>query len=122
VSVNAVADRSIIATTKQNAFACRLVERARLDIPQSRVFGLERLGPQKKRAVLEEMARRNPHAEIHFFEDRIATLEKLTDLQRTHLHLVDWGYNLESHRERARQNQNMDLLTPQTFAALVQGH
>jgi phosphoglycolate phosphatase-like HAD superfamily hydrolase len=120
-SVNAVADRAIIATTKQNAFACRLVERAGLQVPLPRVYGLERLGPRKKRTVLEELERRNPHAVVHFFEDRIATLEKLTDLPRTKLHLVDWGYNLEQHRERARASEHMDLLSPESFAALIQG-
>jgi hypothetical protein len=118
--VNGVADRAIIATTKQNEFACKLVERAGLRVPLTRVYGLERLGPQKKRFVLDELLRRNPNGEVHFFEDRIRTLQKLHDLPRTHLHLVDWGYNLAGDRDQAEESEFMDLLTPATFAALLE--
>ena len=66
--VNGVVDRAIIATTKQNEFACKLVTRAGLKVLLPRVYGLERLGPQKKRNVLEELLRRNPTAQVHFFK------------------------------------------------------
>lgn len=118
--VNGVADRAIIATTKQNEFACKLVTRAGLKVPLPRVYGLERLGPQKKRNVLEELLRRNPTAQVHFFEDRIRTLQKLHDLPRLHLHLVDWGYNLPAERATADASTDMDLLTPESFAALLE--
>ena len=40
-----------------------------------------------------------------FFEDRIRTLQKLHDLPRLHLHLVDWGYNLPRARRHRRQHR-----------------
>lgn len=119
--VNRVADRAVIATTKQHESACRLVTRAGLEIPLARVYGMERLGPQKKRNVLEAVLERNPQAQVHFFEDRIATLHKMTDLPRLELHLVDWGYNLPEERAQAAGHARMDLLSADEFAAMLQG-
>ncbi|MEM7408548.1 MAG: hypothetical protein AAF458_24905 [Pseudomonadota bacterium] len=119
--VNAVASRSIIATTKQHSSACKLVTRAGLDVPLPRVYGLERLGPQKKRNVLEALIERNPEGTVHFFEDRLATLRKLTDLPRLELHLVDWGYNLPEERAQAAASADMDLLDADAFAAMLYG-
>lgn len=118
--VNHVADRAVIATTKQHESACRLVTRAGLEIPLARVYGMERLGPRKKRNIVEAVLERNPQARVHFFEDRIATLDKMTDLPRLELHLVDWGYNLSEERARAAGHARMDLLNADQFAALLQ--
>lgn len=118
--VNRVADRAVIATTKQHEFACRLVTHAGLQIPLPRVYGMERLGPQKKRNVLEAVLERNPQAQVHFFEDRIATLNKMTDLPRLALHLVDWGYNLPQERAAAAASAHMDLLDAEQFASMLQ--
>ena len=118
--VNHVADRAVIATTKQHEPACRLVTRAGLKIPLARVYGMERLGPQKKRNILEAALARNPNAEVHFFEDRIATLNKMTDLPRLKLHLVDWGYNLPAERAEAAAHARMDILSADEFASMLQ--
>ena len=119
--VNRVADRAVIATTKQHEFACRLVTHAGLNIPLPRVYGMERLGPKKKRNILEAVLERNPDAQVHFFEDRIATLNKMVDLDRLELHLVDWGYNLPAERDQAAASARMDLLNPDQFASMLQG-
>lgn len=118
-AVNAVAERAIIITTKQYRFAVELVSRAGIQIAPERVYGLEQLGKQGKRGVLEAFMAHNPGAQMHFFEDRLATLKKLVQIENLHLHLVDWGYNTEAERAQASESAHMDLLSVSDFDQLL---
>lgn len=119
-AVNIVADRAVIITTKQDRFAKELVARAGIRIAPERVYGLDRLGRDGKRGVLAAFRAANPGATIHFFEDRVATLEKLVQVEGLQLHLVDWGYNTEEQRARASASEHMDLLDRAALAALLE--
>jgi hypothetical protein len=40
---------------------------------------------------------------------------KIKDLNAWQLYLVDWGYNTEEERKRAKENPRIKLLTLKTF-------
>ncbi len=72
---------------------------------------------------------------IHFVEDRYQTLRKIqltlaSELgqekkgykllrSQLRLYLVDWGYNTAAERKAATEDPQITLLTPETFASLV---
>lgn len=119
-AINHVADRAIIITTKQYRFAVELVKRAGINIGPDRVYGLEKLGTRGKRSVLEDLLSANPGAHAHFFEDRLATLNKMLDMEAVSRYLVDWGYNTQSEREEGAANPAIQLLTVSDFQALLE--
>ena len=54
-----------------------------------------------------------------FLEDRFPTLDRLRDLERTRLYLVDWGYSTPAERERARHDADIEVLDGAGFASLL---
>ncbi|NKC16253.1 MAG: HAD family hydrolase [Gammaproteobacteria bacterium] len=118
-AINHVSAASVIITTKQHRFALELVERAGIDIAPDCVFGLERLGQNGKRDILEGLIEANPGAPVHFFEDRLKTLERMVDLAGTRLYLAGWGYNTAAEREAGARMDAVQLLSLETFARLL---
>ena len=121
-AINRVAARAVIITTKQHRFALELVARAGINIAPDCVFGLERLGNGGKKSVLEDLLAANPQAEVHFFEDRLKTLERVVDLARTRLYLVDWGYNTPDERAEGEAMSAVQLISLSGFAELLEQH
>jgi phosphoglycolate phosphatase-like HAD superfamily hydrolase len=117
--VNQVAADAVIITTKQHRFALELVARAGINIEPDCVFGLERHGKGGKRSVLQDLREANPQGAIHFFEDRLLTLEKMVDLENTRLYLVDWGYNTPDERAQGRDAASIELIDMAAFGRVV---
>jgi phosphoglycolate phosphatase-like HAD superfamily hydrolase len=120
-AVNLVAERAVIITTKQYRFAVELVKLAGINISADRVYGLEKL-TNGKRGVLEDFLTANQGATAHFFEDRLATLNKMTDMPTLQRYLVDWGYNTPGERDAARDDKRIDVLDDAAFRSLLEGH
>jgi len=118
-AINALAAPCCIITTKEDRFTRVLVERAGLDVPAERVYALESFESRGKGSVLQDLAREHPGARLHFFEDRLATLERVHGLPGVDLYLVDWGYNTAPERERARADPRIRLLDVDGFTALL---
>lgn len=120
-AVNALEAPRCIITTKEARFTRTLVEHAGLDVPADRIYPLEAFESDGKGSVLEALAHEYPKARIHFFEDRFRTLDGLRHLPRTHLYLVDWGYNTGPERERAAADPDIELLDMAGFEAVLAG-
>ena len=118
-AVNALRARRVVVTAKPERFTRHLVRKAALDIADDRIFGLESFQAGSKRDVLEKLQAEQPATTIHFFEDRLATLEPLTEMGDVHLYLVDWGYNTDGQRAEAAANAAITLLSPGEFQALL---
>lgn len=120
-AVNALPGPRCIITTKEDRFTRLLVERAGIEVDADRIYALEAFEGRGKRSVLEAIAAEYPGARLHFFEDRLVTLDKMRDLAGTSLYLVDWGYNTPAERERARTDEDITLLDRAGFEAVLAG-
>jgi phosphoglycolate phosphatase-like HAD superfamily hydrolase len=83
-----------IVTTKQERFVKMILRAYRIDLHEDRIFGLDR--QMSKAEVLKKLLSRHPKQTIHFFEDRIQTLQKIQlepELKGVQLHFALWGYN-----------------------------
>ncbi len=92
-----------IVTTKQERFVEKILEANQIELP-SDIYGLDRR--ISKSAVLTELIYMHPKEKICFIEDRLATLLKVRsneDLSEVELQFVDWGYNTEQDREKAKE-------------------
>jgi len=91
-----------IVTTKQERFVKQILNAHNLDLPDSRIFGLDR--NMGKPAVLRHLQTAHPGHDIVFVEDRLPTLVNVLetpDLSRVQLILALWGYNTEADKEQA---------------------
>ena len=120
-AVNAMSALRCVITTKEDRFTRLLVERAGLDVPPERIYALEAFEGAGKRSVLESLAEEFPEAKLHFFEDRYSTLDRIRDLGRTDLYLVDWGYNTPAERERAGADSRIEVLDRVGFETVLAG-
>lgn len=118
-AINALPAPRCIITTKEERFARALIERAGLEVEPERIYGLEAFENRGKRSVLEALAAEFPGATLHFFEDRLATLERMVDLPRTALYLVDWGYNTAAERARAADAPQVTVLDRTNFERVL---
>ena len=118
-AINAMSAPRCIITTKEDRFTRVLVERAGLQVDSERIYALESFEKGGKRSVLASLAEEFPHAQLHFFEDRFVTLDKIRDMEALKLYLVDWGYNTEKERARAADDTQIKVLNPNTFEALL---
>lgn len=107
-----------IVTTKQERFTDALLrDKANVILPLDRIFSQTVSGAPKSE-VLQMLEDRHPGSAYHFVEDKMGTLEKvckIKDLNAWQLYLVDWGYNTEEERKRAKENPRIKLLTLKTF-------
>ena len=58
-------------------------------------------------------------------EDRFDTLTnvcKLSELDQVQLYLVDWGYNTEEQRNKAKAHKRIKLIGPEHFIQLLESH
>jgi phosphoglycolate phosphatase-like HAD superfamily hydrolase len=118
-AINAMSAPRCIITTKEERFTRVLVARAGIEVDPQRIYALESFEGGGKRSVLQRLAREFPQHRLHFFEDRIATLEGLAGSDLAELYLVDWGYNTVADRERARAVPGITVLDAAGFHALL---
>jgi phosphoglycolate phosphatase-like HAD superfamily hydrolase len=91
-----------IVTTKQERFVSYILEANHIQLPDSHIFGLDRnLG---KEAVLRGLQQQHSGQEIHFVEDRLATLVRFLnspELRDIKLFFAEWGYNTREDKAEA---------------------
>jgi len=91
-----------IITTKQERFVKQILNAHDLDMPDSRIFGLDR--NMGKPAVLRRVLAAHPGQTVVFVEDRLPTLVNVLDtpdLAGIQLILAAWGYNTEADKAQA---------------------
>lgn len=118
-AINAARAPCCIVTTKEERFTRVLVERAGLDVPPDRIYALESFEGAGKGRVLDALALEHPRLQLHFFEDRLATLERVGERPRLRRYLADWGYNTEAERARARADPGIEVLDAAGFSRVV---
>lgn len=117
-------DEAYIVTTKQTRFALALLrEIGKIPFEEDRVFS-QTVSGQPKGEVLRMLEERHSGdgASYHFVEDKLSTLEKVTadeSMRKWNLYLVDWGYNTEEERERARKNERIEVVGVERFRELI---
>mmetsp|Transcript_33386 Transcript_33386/g.79152 ORF Transcript_33386/g.79152 Transcript_33386/m.79152 type:complete len:375 (-) Transcript_33386:163-1287(-) len=98
-----------------------LRDMAGIPFPSDRIFS-QTVSGRPKSEVLAMLMEQHPNAELRFFEDKMGTLEKIAQMEGMDpwkLFLVDWGYNTEEERERARASDRIALIGPDQYAALM---
>jgi phosphoglycolate phosphatase-like HAD superfamily hydrolase len=108
-----------IITTKEDRFTRKLVARFGMHVDADRIYALESFEGGGKRSVLEKLAAEFPGHRLHFFEDRLATLQTLCDTSLAQLYLVDWGYNTAPERALAASIDSIEVLNQQRFLAML---
>jgi phosphoglycolate phosphatase-like HAD superfamily hydrolase len=106
----------VIISTKEGRFIQQLLTDAGVALTPDRIFGKE-----QKRPKYEILRQLKPHyRSIWFIEDRLPTLEKVTqqpDLHDVGLFLADWGYNLPPERDRAARSDRIQVIGLAHFTA-----
>ena len=120
-AINGLSAPRCVITTKEDRFTRVLVERAGLEVEADRIYALEAFEGRGKRSVLEALSTEFPQARLHFFEDRYVTLDRIRDLDRTDLYLVDWGYNTPAERQQAAADTRIRVLGRADFEAVLAG-
>jgi len=111
--------RSVLVTTKEGAFARRILDR--WDVRFADVQGKE-TGVHKclnlRALIAAWQAERGSRPRLAFVEDRLETLRHVAthpDLDDVALFLAAWGYNTEAARAAARADRRIRLLTLERF-------
>ncbi|MEO1400752.1 MAG: HAD family hydrolase [Cyanobacteria bacterium J06635_1] len=104
-----------IVSTKESRFIQKLLHQHGVDIDPRQIFGKDVKRPKYEtlRLLLEQHAASAPPT-LWFIEDRIKALQAVKqqpDLTDVNLFLADWGYNLESDRQTAREDNRIHLLS-----------
>ncbi len=110
-----------IVTTKEGRFAHRLLQQQGVNLPVTQIIGKESKRPkyQTLRILRDRHQKPGKSISIFFVEDRLKALQQVTqqtDLEFVNLFLADWGYNLESDRHIAIQDQRIKLLSLERFS------
>lgn len=113
--------RVYIVTTKEGRFAHKLLQQQGVEVPVAQIIGKESKRPkyQTLRILRDRHQQPGQNINIFFVEDRLKALQQVTqqtDLKFVNLFLADWGYNLESDRLIAAQDQRIKLLSLKLFA------
>eukprot|EP00054_Salpingoeca_dolichothecata_P026402 m.188576 g.188576 ORF g.188576 m.188576 type:complete len:174 (+) comp25645_c0_seq7:544-1065(+) len=110
-----------IITTKAKPFAVKLIQEAKLNIPEDRVFGL---GSGKKEETIAKLLKDPANEKFQtcvFVEDRLPTLMRVRareDLSNVGLVLASWGYNSSDQHQLARQN-NIKVFNEDEFSKFL---
>ena len=109
----------LILTTKQERFVRAWLKHFSIDFPEDTIIGLDRKKPKEE--TLAELVKNNKK-NIHFVEDRLATLLRIVEdatLKRVNLHYADWGYGTPSELEKARSMNSLDVISLSDFHDLL---
>lgn len=109
-----------IVTTKEGRFAKKLLQQGGVNLPPTQIIGKESKRPKYEtlRILRDRHQQPGKNMNIFFVEDRLPALQQVTqqaDLEFVKLFLADWGYNLESDRQTAVQDQRIKLLSLELF-------
>ncbi len=91
-----------VVTTKQERFVKQILKANAIDLPDERIFGLDR--NMSKVEVLKRLLKNHPNKTIYFVEDRLPTLLNILntgELASVKLILALWGYNTAEDKETA---------------------
>jgi phosphoglycolate phosphatase-like HAD superfamily hydrolase len=100
-------DQSIpwyIVTTKQERFVSQILTYNKVSITPENIFGLDR--NLSKNEILISLIQQHQDQQIHFVEDRLPALAKVTacePLKYLTLSFATWGYNTEKDKLDAKQ-------------------
>lgn len=110
-----------IITTKEGRFVRSLWQQQGIDFPPQQLFGKESGKP--KHQILRELSIESSvdgkPPTIWFIEDRLKTLQTVqeyADLSEVRLFLADWGYNIASERQAAKDDRQIRLLSLEQFS------
>lgn len=109
-----------IVTTKEGRFAKRLLQQQGVNLPANQIIGKESKRPKYEtlRILRDQHQQPGENLSIFFVEDRLKALQLVAqqaDLEFVNLFLADWGYNLESDRAIAAQDERIQLLSLERF-------
>lgn len=107
-----------IITTKQERFVKQILKANQIELPDDRIFGLDR--NMSKEAVLEKLVSKHRQQQIYFVEDMLPTLLKVRGndkLQGVKLFFALWGYSTAQDKVNARQ-QTIELIGLDDFHCL----
>lgn len=110
-----------IVTTKEGRFANQLLQKQGINLPLAQIIGKESKRPKYETLRILRDRHQQPGSDLNIFfvEDRLKALQQVAqqpDLEFVNLFLANWGYNLESDRTFARQDQRIKLLSLEIFA------
>ncbi len=100
-----------VITTKQERFVKLILQANKIHIEDDQVFGMDR--QMSKQDTLSHLQDKHPNQGIIFIEDRLQTLQDITEnteLNKISLQLVSWGYNTHEDREVA-QHSGVKIIT-----------
>ena len=110
-----------IITTKEGRFVQKLLQQQGIDLSTSNIIGKESKRPKYETLrILRD--KHQSKIDISFVEDRLKALQQVarqSDLEFVNLYLADWGYNLESDRAFAAQDQRIQLLSLEEFKNFI---
>ena len=110
-----------IITTKEGRFVQKLLQQQGIDLSTSKIIGKESKRPKYETLrILRD--KHQSKIDISFVEDRLKALQQVarqSDLEFVNLYLADWGYNLESDRAFAAQDQRIQLLSLEEFKNFI---
>ncbi len=99
-----------IVTTKQERFVKNILNANNVQIPDERIFGLDR--KQTKQDILKDLLKKHPEQKIYFVEDMLSSLFKVKNnnqLRSVKLLFAPWGYNTAQDRLYAK-NLNIERI------------
>ena len=92
-----------IITTKQERFVKHILAANQINLPDNRIFGLDR--KMSKESVLADLVNTHPNEEIVFVEDRLPALFNVMNnkkLSSVKLYFALWGYNTQQDKVEAK--------------------
>ncbi|MEL7077292.1 MAG: HAD family hydrolase [Cyanobacteria bacterium J06582_2] len=116
-----------IVTTKEGRFVKQLLQQQGIDLPVAQIIGKESKRPKYEtlRIIRDSYQQPGTQLGLTFVEDRLKALQQVaqqSDLEFVELFLADWGYNLESDRLLAAQDERIKLLTLENFQKNMLAH
>ncbi len=104
-----------IITTKQERFVKQILEANQIELPEERIFGLDR--NMTKDVVLTGLVNKHVGQQFYFVEDMLPTLLKIiknSQLGSVKLFFALWGYNTAQDKIDAGK-QNIELIDIDSF-------
>ncbi|NEP17797.1 MAG: HAD family hydrolase [Leptolyngbya sp. SIO4C1] len=102
-----------IVSTKEGRFIQKLLAQNNVEIDPAFILGKEVKRP--KAETLARLLQKHPEAStLWFIEDRLKALQSVKaqpELESVALFLADWGYNLETDRHAASEDERIHLLS-----------
>jgi hypothetical protein len=106
----------------QARFAGELLRKlANVAFPADRIFSTTESG-QPKWQVIKMLLEQHTDCECHFIEDKLSALQLVMehkDLDKVHLHLVDWGYTTWQELEWAKDCDRIEVIGRARFGELL---